>query len=536
MTALRKHRDSGGKKTINRWEGRQTCIGGSLRTTTDRAGFTLRTLGGLSLQDASGRPVKLRTRKSLLLLAFLAVDPERGWSREHLAATFWGDRMDQQARNSLRSALSDIRRALGDDAVSDRNGTLRIGPGAVATDVADLGRIEGAADGRDFRALYPGEFLEGFDGPEELDRVGPVGAREMPRPGRGHLETRIETDSGSGDADAAIRSARDLLSLDPYSEDSHRTLMRLYASNGERSKAIAQFRNCRQMMQHDLGVEPSPETQALADDIALRDSLAITDMHRLVADAGAVSRAFAAPAVPDTSDHTPSIAVLPFVNMSGDAEQDYFADGIAEDIVTDLSHVPDLFVAASSSAAALKGLAQSADQVARDLGVRYVLEGSVRKFEQNIRITTRLIDGRSNRQLWAARYDRELVRIFDLQSEIASSVVAALQLHFAPDLGPKAGTRGTKSVDAHENYLRGRAFLKEMTRQSVELSRLSFERAIEIDPDYGPAYAGLADSIAMLGFHYEADNALLQAAMSYCDQALALDPDLAEDKDENETK
>ena len=496
-----------------------------------KAKFRINTLGDLSLQDSSAGPVKLRTRKSLLLLAFLAADPERSWSREHLAATFWGDRMELQARNSLRSALSDIRRAIGEDAITVEGGSLKINPAAVASDIEDLRTLDlsgGTDEIEDFRSVYGGAFLEEFDGPADaMEWVMSVRTDCQDR-AASILKRRLEEQNNRGDIEEAIQSARTLLSLDPYSEDSHRILMRLYASNGERSKAIAQFQNCRQMMQHELGVEPSPETKALADEIALRDSVAITDMRKLAEAAGETAPNSEAQSTTAALVEDASIAVLPFVNMSGDAEQDYFADGITEDIATDLSRVPKLSVAATSSAGALKGLANRPDQVARELAVRYVLEGSVRKYDRNMRITTRLIDGRTNRQIWAERYDRELVRIFDLQSEIASSVVAALELHFSPTAETKTGARGTLNAEAHEYYLRGRAFLKEMTLQSVELSKHSFERAIEIDPDYGPAFAGLADSIAMLGFHYDADNAVLQEAMSYCKKALELDPDLAE--------
>ena len=393
---------------------------------SSKAEFRINTLGDLSLQNASARPVKLRTRKGLLLLAFLAADPQRSWSREHLAAIFWCDRMDQQARNSLRSALSDIRSAVGEAAVLVDGGTLTINPAVVASDTGHLRQLHqsGGDNGtEDFRTFYGGEFLEDWVMSMRVE------CRDL---AANVLKRRLHAQNERGDIETAIRSARELLSLDPYSEDSHRTLMRLYASNGERSKAIAQFQNCRQMMQHELGVEPSPETKALADEIALRDSVAITDMHRLVEDAGHVEHQPPLRNDAGIADDTLSIAVMPFANMSGDAEQDYFADGIAEDIVTDLSHVPNLSVAAISSTTALKGLANRPDQVARDLSVRYVLEGSVQKYEQNIRITTRLIDGQTNRQIWAERYDRELVRIFDLQSEISSSVVAALELHFSP--------------------------------------------------------------------------------------------------------
>jgi adenylate cyclase len=173
-----------------------------------------------------------------------------------------------------------------------------------------------------------------------------------------------------------------------------------------------------------------------------------------------------------------SIAVLPFVNMSGDAEQDYFSDGVAEDIITDLSRIAELHVSARSSTSIYKGAPARPERIAAELGVRYILDGSVRRAGTALRITAQLVDGRSGRQLWAERYDRQLVSIFDLQEEIASSIVQALRLKMSPSEERTIGKRPTRNAEAYQEYLRGRTCLREMTRRSVKLSSMMFARAV----------------------------------------------------------
>jgi adenylate cyclase len=152
----------------------------------------------------------------------------------------------------------------------------------------------------------------------------------------------------------------------------------------------------------------------------------------------------------------PSIVVLAFQNMSGDAEQEYFADGIAEDVITDLSKVSGLFVIARNSAFTYKGKAVNVQEVSRELGVRYVLGGSVRKAGNRVRITAQLIDGGSGGHVWAERYDRELTDIFEVQDEVTGEIVAALKVHLTPDERRRVESRDTGSLEAHDRFLRGR--------------------------------------------------------------------------------
>jgi adenylate cyclase len=224
----------------------------------------------------------------------------------------------------------------------------------------------------------------------------------------------------------------------------------------------------------------------------------------------------------------PSIAVLPFTNMSGDPEQEYFSDGITEDIITDLSKVSHLHVASRNSAFVYKGASVKIEQVAADLRVRYVLEGSVRKAENSVRITAQLIDGSTGGHVWAERYDRELTNIFQVQDEIAGSIVEALKVKILPSEERAIEKQPTTNVDAYQYCLRGRQLLREMTRKSIELAEHMFSNSINLDPGYAQAYAGLADCASVLTFHYDTDPSVLEDAVSNSGRALELDPTLAE--------
>jgi adenylate cyclase len=195
---------------------------------------------------------------------------------------------------------------------------------------------------------------------------------------------------------------------------------------------------------------------------------------------------------PLTLPDKPSIAVLPFQNMSGDPEQEYFADGMVEEIITALSRNKQLFVIARNSSFTFKGKAIDIKQVARELGVRYVLEGSVRKSGNLIRITGQLIDAASGSHLWADRYDGALEDIFELQDQVAASVVGAIAPSVTQAEIERAKRKPTSSLDAYDCFLRGLAahwqFTSDATDQAVGL----YEQAILLDPQFAPAYAALA--------------------------------------------
>ena len=233
-----------------------------------------------------------------------------------------------------------------------------------------------------------------------------------------------------------------------------------------------------------------------------------------------------APTAPEKPKPKFSICVLPFLNMSGDPEQEYFSDGITEDILTDLSKISALSVISRNGSFLYKGKQVDIPQVARELNVTHVLEGSVRKAGGRVRITAQLIDGNANNHVWAERYDRDTSDIFELQDEISHAIVKALRLRLLPEEKKAIERRGTDSVEAHDLYLMARQIYitsREDERASQAIVR-TCTRATEIDPNYAQAWALMAmahRNLRELGV--ESDD-----GMKAAEKALALDPDLAE--------
>jgi len=222
-----------------------------------------------------------------------------------------------------------------------------------------------------------------------------------------------------------------------------------------------------------------------------------------------------------------SICVLPFVNMSGDLEQEYFSDGITEDIITDLSKVSALLVIARNTAFAFKGKVMDVKEVARALDVTHVLEGSVRKAGDRVRITAQLIDSKTGGHAWADRYDRELTDIFAIQDEISKAIVAALRVKLLPEEKKAIEARGTASVEAYNLYLMARQQWVSGSygdiRRDETIVRIC-KQAVTFDPDYAEAWALMALALSQLRLWHGRDEDALTAA----ERALAINPDLAE--------
>lgn len=207
-----------------------------------------------------------------------------------------------------------------------------------------------------------------------------------------------------------------------------------------------------------------------------------------------LSEARKQPPLPDK----PSVAVLPFQNMSGDPDQEYFADGMVEEIITALSRNKQLFVIARNSSFTFKGKAVDIKQAARDLGVRYVLEGSVRKSGNRIRITGQLIDAGSGAHLWADRYDGSLEDVFELQDQVATSVVGAISPSVIHAEMERAKRKPPNSLDAYDLYLRAQAAHREFSKESWDRAAGLYEQAIALDPQYASAHAMLASLFVSL--------------------------------------
>jgi len=225
----------------------------------------------------------------------------------------------------------------------------------------------------------------------------------------------------------------------------------------------------------------------------------------------------------------PTIAVLPFVNVSPDPEQEYFADGVTEDLITDLSKLPGIAVISRLSTFTYKGAALTVQQVCEELGANLVLEGSVRKVGNKVRITAQLIEGSTGQHLWAQRYDRDLENIFEIQDEVNQKIVSACRLQLTEGERQKLKRRGTEVIDAYDYVLRGMKETQANTIEGSARARYCFESALELDPNYAAAYARLALNYLfrwIQGWSESAEDSL-DKGLEFALNAVAIDGQLA---------
>ena len=223
-----------------------------------------------------------------------------------------------------------------------------------------------------------------------------------------------------------------------------------------------------------------------------------------------------------------SVAVLPFANLSADPDNEYFTDGMAEEIINALMKIQSLRVASRTSSFAFKGKNEDISDIGHKLKVSTVLEGSVRKMGNKLRITAQLMNVADGYQLWSERYDRELEDVFAIQDDISQAIVKALRVILTEGEKKAIEKARTVNVQAYDFYLRGRQYFHQWRRKSVEYARQMFNRAIEIDPDYALAHAGVADSCSILYTYWDAREFNLRQADIASSKALELEPDLAE--------
>lgn len=439
-------------------------------------GLKIRLLGPFDARTDQGDPVRFATRKTEALLSILAVAPGRKHSRERLAAMLWPESDESQARGSLRQTLNLLRKSIGGIAepgiVADGD-DLQLHPSGVDVDTVQLesALASGTVAGME-RAieLHRGDFLDNFgivsEPFEEWRSHEQSRWRELTLAAMGRLLNALVE---AGATDRVVLACERLLGLDPSSEPTYRTLMKAHLAQGARGAAIRQYERCKRYLRAQLDADPAPETEAL---------------YREIMESSA--RQIALP----TRAH-PSIAVLPFANLSGDTAQDYFAQGIVEDIITELSRFRTLRVIARHSSFAASRPGRLARETAAELGAAYVLNGSVRQAQDTLRISAQLSDVGTGHHLWTERYDAPVAAVFDLQDRITRSVASALAIRIDEDRLQKAKQRETTSLAAYDCWLRGKdAMLRKPA--GVTQARTLFQRALALDPGFARAHAGLA--------------------------------------------
>jgi TolB-like protein/Tfp pilus assembly protein PilF len=470
------------------------------------ASAEIRLLGAPAVLCA-GKSLAPESRKATALLAYLAMRADEPTSRDHLAGLLWGESADDQARANLRQALTQLRRLFRDagvDPIETRGDQVTLSSAELSIDAFLLADAEALPDAA--RLPLDKEFMEGFTVPEPEFEQWLIAQRERLRARVCALHERAADEAiESHRVDKAIDHVTRALNLDPLQEHLHRRLMQLFAAQGRADAAVAQYERCRAVLMKELGVGPDRETKDLLGQIqALREGG--EQPPPMVAD-------------------RPSIAVLAFENMSSDPEQEYFSDGVVEDIITDLSKIPGLFVIARNSSFAYKGGQPDVREVCRELGVRYVLEGSVRKAAQRIRVTAQLIDGTTGGHLWAERYDRDLHDIFAVQDEVTREIVAALAPRLSPPEGEPADSSYTENLEAYEHFLRGRDQAFRDTPEANAQARAMLEKATELDPRFSLAFSHLSRNcvIAYVNRWGDEPDRSLERALKLGERAVELD-------------
>lgn len=450
------------------------------------ADLKLTLLGGFEARRATGDVVLLPGQKDRALLAYLAIARGDSHSRERLAGLLWSERGDQQARDSLKHALLRLRRGVG----AGDGGPLRADRQSIALERIgvdiDVLTFERLARKNTIDALvqatsiYRGELLDGLAVHDpafedwlllERQRLRQLFERA--------LASLMSQALAAGERAPAAEAARRLLSSDPLSEAAYRTLMQVHVDEGQTAQALKLYDGLWDRLHRELGVRPEPATVALHDQIRRR-------RPSTPAQDPSPGEGEPAPAAAK-----PSIAVLPFLNLSGEPEQQYFSDGITEDIITELSRFRTLFVIARNSSFRYRGGDLDVIRIGRELGVRYLAEGSVRRIGDRVRISAQLIDAATGRHLWAEHYDRDAADILAVQDDIIKAVATTLGYRVEAAGRERALRLGPDALSAYDHVLRSEALLLRFAKDDNAEARQLAEKAVELDPRSALAHAQL---------------------------------------------
>ncbi len=464
-------------------------------------------LGGLDIPgSAAARPPL--TRKARGMLAYLALHPRHAQSREKLAALFWGRVPESQARTNLRQTLSALRKTLtsvsGAQVLSEGD-QIALRLNGIVLDVAQFEELvaqSSTASRERALALYRGDLLDGFSLKEEAFEEWVAGERMRLRLlAIGGLEKLVADYRSEGDLSRCLQSVMRLLVLDPLREDMHRELMRTHAAQGCLGAALKQFALCRDTLRRELGVQPEPETQALFQQLSMR--------RKNSGEASVSANASAEGRIEETETansaatlsmsvgaglplpQLPSVVVLPFDDRCG-GDQAYFANGVTESIIAGLSRFHDLFVIAFTSSHVARDRFDKADDIGRELGVAYIVEGSVQKEDARIRVTAQLVDGVTGHRVWAERFDRALEDIFAVQDEITDRIVTTLAGRIEDTSRRHSARKPICEWIAYDHLLHARENMRHGTRQSELKSRWHLEQMIRLDAKSAAAHATLA--------------------------------------------
>ena len=543
-------------------------------------------------RDGDGVDSFLAGPKRLGLLAYLVLARPRGFHRrDELLPLFWPERGQTSARNALSNMLYHIRRELGEDVIVNR-GTEEVGVqrDRLSCDVLAFEAALDRDDHEDALALYRGDLLQGFHVSDAAPAFDQWLDQERERLRLRAVEGAwacAETAENAGDDLAARAWAKRAAGFAPFSDEAQARLIALLERTGDRAGAREAYEAFAERLRTEWDMEPTAELTALietmSDTAGAQDAATppaspsassrpekdpsdaphdppppprspispearpsrssgswgwrarwgvVGGMVLLLIVGVALGRAFwsGGPAhdPPPLAETKPSVAVLPFTYIGAADSTDYFSLGITEEVLTRLAQVSDLSVISRTSVMPYRDTEKPLRTIGQELGAQAIVEGSVQRVGSDVRITAQLIDARTDRHLWSARYDRRLEDVFAMQSDIAKAIAGALKAELAPGVEERIERAPTDDLAAYELYLHGRDYFSRGTKAESETAINLLQQAIARDPNFALARAALAkvyarDAWAYGGEAWQADSALAEA-----ERAAALTPDLAD--------
>jgi TolB-like protein len=474
--------------------------------------ITVQLLGGASLRSGDtpiGGPPAQRHRIALLSLIVSAWP--QPLARDRAMALLWPERDTANSRRLLNLAVHVLRAALGEGTITSAGDALLLNPSLIRCDLHELRSAIASNDVEGIVRCYTGPLLDGFhlDDSTEFEYWLEQRRVELDHAYIGALRELAERQERSGQLHARVGTCRRLVAADPHSSVYALGLMRALDAAGDRIGAIQHAAEHANRLRTDLELEPDAEVEALAQKLR-------TAPPKQVPAQSAPPR-----------DVSASIAVLPFRNLSADSDNEYFADGITEDVIANLSKIRSLKVISRTSVIHFKDRRHTLKEIGAALGATAVLDGSVRRAGDRVRIVAQLLDAGSDEHLWSETFDRRMEDIFTIQSEVAVRIASALQAELTADERKRVRREPTADLHAYHLFLQGRRWHARYTTQGLLGAADLYDRALARDPDLAVAHAAQGMLQAELGEMGVSDPEVAYArADREIATALRLDPDL----------
>lgn len=462
----------------------------------------------------------------MALLALLAGSSSHALTRGKLVGLLWPEAPEKTARNRLTTCVHQLRSALGAEVLLTAGSTLQLDTRRLSTDLVRFHAALEAEDPGSAAALYQGPFLDGFwlPGSRDFEEWAERERSRLERLMGQALEELARSAAERGAPGEAVRWWRERAAHTPFDSRVALELAGALVRSGSPAEALRVARHHQETLRGELGVEPDPSF--------LEEVQHLTRAHR--------TETPDRPDIPDRREgptHPPSpppsqrsLAVLPFQVTGPSKEAHLLADGLHQDLVTELARIPDLIIISPGSVTGYRDPAIPASTLGRELGVAHLVRGSVQVLEDRFRLRVQLVDAARDSFLWANRYDRELTPrdFLEMQSDLARKIARTLQLQVTGEASP-GRVLHSRDLEAYRLYARGRAFMAARSRAPMWRAVECFEEAIRVDSSYALAWAGLGDALVLLGdYHLEEPEVVRHRGEAAVRRALELDPELAE--------